>query len=204
MTTPTPPRANAPSANPAAPSLGRRPQPRGSTLFVCLALLLALTAGAMAVAQTATLELRMARAEREAAFAFHAAEAALREAEAWVEANAASPALFVDRDGLYAQPAYGQPPPWLDDHAWAPANSRAANAPSSAAVQSRYMVEWLATLVDRGTADNPLPATTIDIFRITARSVGAAPATLQTTYARARSGSPRPLARRLSWVDLGI
>ena len=201
----TSPRVKPPSANPVAPSLGRRRQPRGSTLFVCLALLLALAAGGVAVAQTATLELRMARAEREAAFAFHAAEAALREAEAWVEANAASPAtLFIDRDGLYAQPAYGQPPPWLDDHAWAPGNSRAASVPSGTAIQSRYMVEWLATLVDRGAADNPLPATTIDIFRITARSVGAAPATLQTTYARTRSGPPRPLAGRISWLDLGI
>lgn len=159
----------------------------------------------MAVAQTATLELRMARAEREAAHAFHATEAALREAEAWVEAHAANPAtLFVDRGGLYAPPSYGEPARWRDDNAWAPGSSRAANIAGRMSAPPRFMVEWLATVVDRGTASSPLPAATIDIFRVTARSAGATPATLQTTYARTRSGAPRALAGRLSWVDLGV
>ena len=178
---------------------------RGNVLFICLALLLALAVGGMAVAQTATLELRMARAEREAALAFHAAEAALDEAEAWVEANATDPsALFVDGGGLYAPPGYGEPAPWLDSNVWAAENSRAATTPPSMSVDARYIVEWLATLIDRGTASDPLPATTIDVFRITAHTVGNTPATLQTTYARTRSGSPRALAGRLSWVDLGF
>lgn len=178
---------------------------RGNVLFICLALLFALAVGGMAAAQTATLELRMARAEREAALAFHAAEIALDEAEAWVEANAADPsALFVDSGGLYAPPSYGEPAPWLDGNAWAAENSRAATAPPGVSVDTRYIVEWLAAIVDRGTASNPLPATTIDIFRITAGSAGNTRATLQTTYARTRSGPPRTLAGRLSWVDLGL
>lgn len=175
---------------------------RGSVLLVCLALLLALAVGGMAAAQTTALELRMARAEREAASAFHVAEAALREAEAWVEANAA-PANFVDQGGLYAPPGYGEPLPWQDAGAWRPPNSRAASATPGSSTQPRCIVEWLAAVADRDDQGNLLSAATVDIYRITVRSGGRTSATLQTTYARERNGAPSALRGRLSWIDLG-
>lgn len=181
----------------------RRSRVRGSVLLVCLALLLALAVGGMAAAQITTLELRMARAEREAASAFHVVEAALGEAEAWVEANAL-PTMFVDQGGLFAPPGYGESPPWRDAGAWDAQNSRAASAAAGGSMRGRYMVEWLATVADRDAQGNVLSPATVDIYRITARSEGRASATLQTTYARARNGAPSRLNGRLSWTDLGI
>ena len=53
----------------------------GTVLFLGLALLLAITAAALSAAQTTSLELRMSRNSHDAALAFHAADAALAEAE---------------------------------------------------------------------------------------------------------------------------
>lgn len=185
----------------------RRKASRGIVLFVSLALLLALTVGGLTAAQTTTLELRMARNQGDAALAFHAAEAGLRDAEAWLTANAADPpTLFrVDGNGLYAAVGYGGTAPWRQAEAWRGTNSAVAGAIPGLSVPPRYIVEWLTTFVDTGSAATPLPAATIDLFRVTARGAapGSASATLQSTYGTARGGEVRAMTGRLSWADLG-
>ena len=81
---------------------------RGMVLLVSLGLLLSLTLAAVSAAQTTVLELRMARNGRDAALAFHAAEAALSDAERAIMGGAVSP---------LPPPAYGETPPWRS-HPW--------------------------------------------------------------------------------------
>ena len=185
-----------------------RHRQQGIVLFVSLALLLALSVGGVAAAQIATLELRMARNDRDAALAFHAAEAALLEAETWLAANADDPhALFaVDGNGLFSAIPYGEQPPWQLAGIWTSNRSRrVANVIPDVVEQPRYVIEWLSTFVEPGTST--LPPTTIDLFRITARGTGVhASATLQSTCGRARgsaTGAAHAMTGRLSWVDLG-
>lgn len=81
---------------------------RGMVLLVSLGLLLSLTLAAASAAQTTVLELRMARNGRDAALAFHAAEAALSDAERAIMDGAVSP---------LPPRAYGEAPPW-QSHPW--------------------------------------------------------------------------------------
>ncbi len=186
----------------------RREASRGIVLYVSLALLLALSVGGLTAAQTTILELRMARNERDATLAFHAAEAGLLEAQAWLAANATDPpTLFAtEGNGLYAGVAYGETAPWRRAEAWRGANSAVASAVPGTPTRPRYIVEWLATFSDTGTPDAPLPPATVDIFRVTARGSGPgnATATLQSTFGIARGGEVRAMTGRLSWADLGV
>lgn len=178
---------------------------RGIALFVALALLTALVVGGLAVAQTVTLELRMARNQHDAALALHAADVALAEAEAWLQVNATAPAtLFAaNGNGLHRAAAYGAVPAWRDADAWSAARGAAGTVPNVAA-PPRFLVEWLGTRVDTGSAANPRPPLAIDFFRITARATAdRATATVQSTYGRARGGGRRALTGRLSWVEVG-
>ena len=148
---------------------------RGMVLLVSLGLLLSLTLVAVSAAQTTVLELRMARNGRDAALAFHAAEAALSDAESAIVAGTVS--------ALSAR-AYGAPPPW-QSHDW----------PDS---ESAYVVEAVATVGET-------PASEVAVFRVTARGQGpgSAVAWLQTTYGLANaSGADPRMTGRLSWVAL--
>ena len=179
---------------------------RGIALFVGLALLTALAGGGLAAAQTTILELRMARNQHDAALALHAAEFALLTAEAWLQANAADPtALFAaNGNGLHRAAGYGETVPWRDAGAWNAA--RAAATVPNVSAQPRYLVEWLSTRTDTGTATNPQPPLVIDIFRITARGTGErASVMLQSTYGQERgnANASRTLTGRLSWVEVG-
>ena len=190
-------------------SRGSRRQQRGIVLFVCLALLTALTVGGLAAAQTTTLELRMARNQHDTTLALHAAEFALSAAEAWLQSTATDPTtLFATSgNGLYRAAGYGEAAIWRDASAWRTA--RAAGTLPNVSTPPRYLVEWLGTHTDAGTPSAAQPPLAIDIFRITARGTGArAAATLQSTYGRARASGParssasRVLTGRLSWVEV--
>ena len=183
----------------------------GIVLFVSLALLLAITVAALSAAQTTILELRMARNSADGALAFHAAEAALAEAEAWLAVNDGDPAEnFSPRgiDGLFAAAAYGERDPWHGAD-WTGQGRVLAVPLSGVEEQPRTIVEWVATFEDSGTPATPLPPVTIDVFRITARGSGATSAAsvlLQSTYGRVRDGGgmlDRATTGRLSWADLG-
>ena len=178
---------------------------RGIVLFVSLALLMAIAVGGIAAAQVATLELRMVRNHRDAAMAFQAADAALGEAEAWLETTAddPSPLFAANSGGLFLAPGYGEEPRWQRAGAWTSGDSRSVvTALPNVAQPPRYIVEWLSTRVEP--AVGGAPPVTIDLFRITARGTGvSASAILQSTYGRARGGAAHGMAGRLSWTDLG-
>lgn len=184
------------------------PRTDGAVLFLALALLLVLTAGALAMAQTTTLELRMARNSQDATLALQAAEAALLEVEAWLEANDGDPSgKFTEHgdDGLYAAVRYGQITPWQDAAAWN-ANGRVSTWPASGVAQSpRSLVEWVASHDYPDPGGDPDAGVIVDVYRITAMATGASLATvvrLQSTYARVRGGGDRGMNGRLSWVEL--
>lgn len=169
---------------------GRGPRgQRGAVLFLGLALLLAVTAGALSAAQTTSLELRMSRNSHEAALALRAADAALAEAEAWLGA-AGDPA----DPRVYAGGArYGETVAWRDQNVWT-AHGHAAATPLAGVVDSPRL------LIEKVTTYESPPGAFVDVFRVTVAGVGSHRASvvrLQATYARTRDGA----TRRLSWVE---
>lgn len=176
-------------------------------LLVALALLTVLTLAALAAAQTTLLELAMARNDEDAQRAFLAADGALAEAEVWLRGNARDPAsLFTagGTGGLFSTPAYGATTPATVN--LLAGGGRVANAPPHVAAPPRYVVEWLRSHTDTGTPLRPLPPATVDLYRITARGVGASAAAvvLQSTYGQTRDGgTARALTGRLSWAQIG-
>ena len=175
-------------------------------LLVALALLATLTLAALTAAQTTVLELAMARNDEDALRALLAAESALTEAEEWLRAHARDPASRFSASGaggLFTAPGYG-------DAALGRGVStagRTAAAVPGVAEPPRYIIEWLGVRNDTGTATNPLPPATVDLYRITARGVGAsfATVTLQCTYGQTRDGgTARRLTGRLSWTRIDV
>ena len=146
---------------------------RGLVLLVSLGLLLALTLAAVSAAQTTVLELRMARNGRDAALAFHAAEAALSDAEQ---------AIMTGVVVALPPPAYGEHPRWQSHH-W----------PDS---QSAYIVEAVATVGE------PPGHIAIFRITARGRGPGSAVAWLQTTYGHANAPGAGRGTGRLSWVVL--
>ncbi|MDE0660629.1 MAG: pilus assembly protein [Gammaproteobacteria bacterium] len=171
----------------------------GAVLFLGLALLLAITAGALSAAQTTSLELLMSRSSHDAALAFHAADAALAEAEAWLGAggDATDPQVYPR-----GRP-YGMVSAWRDQTAWTTYGQTAATPLRGVFEAPRFLIEWVTTY-DTG-IDAPT-GTLVDVFRVTATGVGSRPATvvrLQSTLARTR-GAPDAAVTRLSWVELEL
>ena len=89
---------------------------RGAILVVSLLLLLVLTIIGVSSMQGTALEESMSYATRDRTVALQSAEAALREAETWVE-GIASPAALTGSNGLYRRadtiPYYNTPATWL-------------------------------------------------------------------------------------------
>lgn len=175
-----------------------RSRQNGAVLFLGLALMLAITAAALSGAYTTTLELHMSRNSHDTALAFHAADAALAEAAAWLDGNG-DPA---DGDpDANPGPHYGEVPLWRDRSAWDGHGRTAATPLPGVSEAPRFLIEWITTLE----SEAPPAGTPVDVFRVTARGVGRSPNTvvrLQGTYARTRGGVPGTRMRRLSWVEL--
>ncbi|MDE0193568.1 MAG: PilX N-terminal domain-containing pilus assembly protein [Gammaproteobacteria bacterium] len=168
----------------------------GAVLFLGLALLLAITAGALSAAQTTSLELRMSRNSHDAALAFRAADAALAEAEAWLEPNG-DPA---DARVYAAGTRYGEAAAWRDQTVWAAHGQTAGMRLPGVVEAPRHLIEWVTTY--RSTGFESLPRPLVDVFRVTATAVGSSRATavrLQATFARNRDDGE---VRRLSWTEL--
>ena len=171
------------------------PCQRGVALFICLALLLVLgIAGASGVRMT-ILEERMARNAGDALVAFEAAEAALRDAEEWLADSLDGTGHFTDAgtNGLWTAARLGETERWAIPGVWEPGNGTCRSAVTHiglAAVQPRFIIEWIATLRDAG---NPhlveeSPANVeerVEVFRITALGMGRtvnARAMVQSTF----------------------
>ena len=113
---------------------------RGAILVVSLMLLLVLTIIGVSSMQGTALEESMSYATRDRTIALQSAEAALREAETWVE-TIASPAALTGTNGLYrradAIPSYNTSATWL------PANNTnyvTATAPTGSN-SAKYMIK---------------------------------------------------------------
>ena len=163
---------------------------RGAVLFLGLALLLAITAGALSAAQTTSLELRMSLNSYDAALALRAADAALGEAEAWLGTDGDLADARVYAGGT----RYTEKVAWRDRTVWT-AHGQTAVTPLPGVVEApRFLIEWITTY-------ESVPGTLVDVFRVTATGVGSTQAVvvrLQATYARTHDGA----TRRLGWVEL--
>ena len=158
---------------------------QGVALFISLVLLLVLTIAGISAVQTTSLEERMARNTHDTLLAFQSAESALREAEGWLIANINSTAQFSDAgtDGLWTTSPYDEAAQRWEEDIWADGSALSIAVDSTVdgvATQPRFIVEWVAT-VQRDENPNLLGSSysavfdRIEIFRITARGVGATP-----------------------------
>ncbi len=164
----------------------------GSVLIVSLLMLLVLTLIGITAMSTSTLEEKMAGNSRDQNLAFQAAEAALRDAEAYVESIAAV-AAFNGAGGLY-NVTTALAPNIYSDATWtggAPIAYRGSAIPG-VNTQPRYIVEFVSTT---GNTNPELEscygcssgAGVITNVRITARGTGgsdAATVILQEYYSK--------------------
>ena len=136
--------ASVPSAISTLPSQ----KPRGVALFISLVLLLVLTIIGISAVQSTSLEVRMARNDHDSLLAFQAAESALRDAEAAVEALPGT-AGFVDTgvNGLWTVAPMDETPRWNAGTAWAAGTSVQGSAVDKVSTQPRYMIEHLASVI---------------------------------------------------------
>ena len=176
------PRGSPPSATPHSQ--------RGAALLISLILLLVMSLIGVTAMQSATLQERMAGNTRDRHLAFQAAEAALREAETFLDA----PSLpeFTNVAGLYLANAPGRPvwhgPSPLEGNG---ALTYAGNLGPALARPPQYFIEALPGLLTPGceTEVPPTPGGPCDqtFFRITARGFGGsdtAVVVLSTVYRR--------------------
>jgi type IV pilus assembly protein PilX len=164
---------------------------QGAALFVSLIILLLMTMIGVTAMQTTTLQERMAGSTRDLNLAFQAAEAALREAEDFLDA--ASLPDFNGTNGLYRfDPVASDPstsvPVWKkSDWSWSNAREYQGTL-SDLHAKPRYVIEELPAAHGMGesiAADEPLLDS--GMYRVTARAVGgsgSSAAILQSTYKR--------------------
>jgi type IV pilus assembly protein PilX len=156
-----------------------RSRQTGAALVTGLIFMLVLTIIVVSALRSATLEERMAANARNRQLALQAGEAALREAEAFINARGApfdpfQPASFTAdcANGLCTVPVSGGTPKWKTINWNDTANTRTfANAASNldgVAVQPRYIIEIAGFPIPPapGQPCNPV------LYRVTARGVG--------------------------------
>lgn len=176
---------------------------RGAILFVALMLLLVMTVLILSSVRGTVIQERMAANLYDRSLAFQAAEAALREAERWVQLNTPKPAAGTcDAEGNCGKPDPSQEPVWLDEDNWVNAHDADDGhghnvlefEHGSLAVPPQFLVELLADDVPE---DSACETTTVDLdapcfsgpeglrYRITARSgdAGRSVVVLQSVFA---------------------
>lgn len=169
------------------PSNTRPPQQRGAALAVSLIMLLILTLLGVTAMQTTIFEERMAGNTKDANTAFQAAEAALRDAEAYLNGTA-SIGPFDGTAGLYDQDSAPAPANLESDVSWPATAVSYGGGLSEVAAAPEYIIEHMRPVLDPDNSlasDEPLPDT--GIYRVTARGTGntnTAIAVLQSTFKR--------------------
>lgn len=145
---------------------------KGSVLIVSLIILLVLTMIGVTAMGTSSLEEKMAGNSRDRELAFQAAEAALTDAQTFLEGIVATGG-FTNVGGLYALTTS---PDIQATSTWNATNSRAYSATlPNIATQPRYIIELRPTTGGSETIDLNDPgnsAQAITMFRITARGTG--------------------------------
>jgi len=156
----------------------RMARENGSVLIVSLIMLLLLTLVAVAGMQGTILQERMTGNLRDRDLAFQAAEAALREAEAFIRNNPTPTTIYDNTNGLYQVNAANTPD-------WSTRNTSAGNGARTyggnfpgVAAQPIYYIEEISSVqpagteTEAGTAAPPPP-----FFRITALGTGGSAST---------------------------
>lgn len=163
---------------------------RGAVLIVSLMILVILTLLGITAMQTTTFQEKMAGNMRSRELSFQAAEAALRQGEAFLEgAGLLDFKSTINAKGLYQAPSVGKDP-WWTTLAWDDNDSVAIDRDIEGTVaRPRYIIEELgvaqASSVKNIAAGIPLPQSRN--YRITARGVGGTAGVvviLQSTYVR--------------------
>ncbi len=147
----------------------RQPQ-QGVALIIALVLLVIMTLLGLSAMRTVSLEERMTGHTYDRSLSFQSAEAALREAESWAEANKPTPATGTacNSDGVCGAPAATATNRWADSSfsGWKTATAVVSGSNS---VSTQYFIEYLG---------NTFPCVPNDLtqssdckrYRITARS----------------------------------
>lgn len=122
------------------------PFQRGSVLIVSMLMLLVLTIIGITAMGTSTLEEKMAGNSRDQNLAFQAAEAGLRDAEAYVDGMASAAAFNGSVAGLY-NTTTALAPNIYSDSTWAGSASRAYSGSTITGVKTKpqYIVEFIST-----------------------------------------------------------
>jgi type IV pilus assembly protein PilX len=176
----------------------RRPHPRrrscavqrqhGAALLVSLIFLLLMSLIGVMAMQGATMQERMAGNTRDRHLAFQAAEAALREAEAFLDITAALPD-FINAAGLYQSNAPNRPV-WYGpvQAAGNGAINYTGNLGAELAAAPQYFIEELRDIIMPGSeTETPPSPSSVTYYRVTARGVGGtqeAVVVLSTIYRR--------------------
>lgn len=181
---------------PGASAVLARRQQRGMALFLSLVILLIITILGVSGLQTTTLEERMATNARDRDLAFQAAEAALRDAERFLQVAVLGD--FSNANGRYQLNAVNRPVWHGDDRRTGngaivysvnrPGPGAQASALPLVARQPEYFIEqYPAAVPEGGSLEAGMPADSLEFYRVTARGFGGREATtvvLQTTYQR--------------------
>lgn len=172
-------------------SLPIRHVQQGAILVVALIMLLAMTLIGVTGLSSTTMQERMAGNTREGNIAFQAAEAALRQGEAFL--TTATLPDFNGTNGLYKPAPGGTAQRWDVAANWTGTASKEYTgglniSDVTLAATPRYMIEELpATPAPGGTQTSDTPAPETGMYRVTARAVGRSDSTvvmLQSTYKR--------------------
>lgn len=159
-------------------NIDRHTRQDGATLIVSLIILVSLTVLGVTSMQSTRTEISMAGNQREAGMTFNAAEAGLRDAEAFVSATI-SKTVFTDPGaGLYDKT--DEDPDYMDYNTWAAASTQVAPTPLAYAFeQPRFIVKYLGdrsqnevAAVNIGGYGSSQPGIIVSNFRITARGAG--------------------------------
>lgn len=159
---------------------------QGAALIIALVILLLMTLIGVTAMQTTVLQERMAGNLRDRNIAFQAAEAALRDAERFLQA----PVLpsFNNSNGLLQRVPQGGDVAYWNSFDWVGNSREFSGISEGLAAHPRYVIEEFPPVADPSgslEADAPLPE--VRLFRITARAVGGSPdavVVLQTRYRR--------------------
>ncbi|HHS84133.1 MAG TPA: hypothetical protein ENK38_04290 [Gammaproteobacteria bacterium] len=160
----------------------------GAVLIVSLLFVFILALIGVSSTQTASLELKMAANSRDKNLAFQSAEAALVDAENYLNATSALPDFDGSEAGLIQAAAPESTPVW-SSVGWQDSDSRSYSGTlEGVGEQPRYIVEELPPMpMPGGTLQSNVPLTEKGWYRITARATGAtstANVLLQSVYKR--------------------
>ena len=156
---------------------------QGVALIMAMVFLMILTIIGVTVMSTTSLQEKMAGNVQDKHSAFQAAESALRDAEAIVEAWTSKPGNFATNSGGYYMSQPANQPPWWETVDWVAGSGALAISGTVAGVKAQptYILEDLGELAGSGGGAGSIvagfapPAATAGgatMYRITARGVG--------------------------------